>query len=105
MSKLIEFFDEFKTRHDFDLDELNILRERHDFLSCTDNIPVAWIVPIDEMCCQFKYENVSNIKIDQIFGNIVIQFKPEEYKEKYNPIIELLNKKISNIDKDLYLKL
>ena len=63
---LQKFYEEFKSRHDFEDEDLGILKERHPNINIT-NIPIAWIVIVDELLCRARKEGQIQ-SIDQSFG-------------------------------------
>lgn len=90
---------EFSIRHDFEDDDLDILKERWSNI-IFKNIPAAWIIIIDEMLCLLRYNNPIK-EIHQEFGQFITLFS-RELNPKQQQIIKRAEISIYNIDKDLY---
>jgi hypothetical protein len=92
----------FDARHDFDDEDMELLRERHSAVEFYD-IPTAWIVPIDEMLCLMRLRNPVEA-VRQVEGELVVVFKlgtPKERLDKYQRIVQAAENKIYDIDRDL----
>lgn len=104
MSSLLKYAEEFWNRHDFSYEELKTLSERHPSVKVSLNIPVAWIIPIDELLCRFRYNQVID-EIGQEFGQLIVRFKnrPEDQEKlsKYKDVVEEYEKRIREIDRDI----
>jgi len=100
---LQEFHKEFKDRHDFEDDDLELLQDRHPKTQIT-NIPIAWIIIIDELLCRDR--KVNKIKaIDQSYGFIVINYRGDSsVSERLGWAVEDAERKVRELDIDLYEK-
>lgn len=99
MSILLSIEKEFNHRHDFVDEDIIFLKNKFkniEFLK----IPVAWVSLIDQMLSETNNDSIKEIRQD--FGQFVILFKRECNKELKKKI-SIYDKKIKNIDKDLYL--
>lgn len=115
MNLLEDFSKEFRKRHDFYSEDLDVLFNKWDKTSFKD-IPEAWILPIDEMLLELSKINIFPISIQQQFGLLFVRYRELKLKEdlniKYSEISEDKSYlkiqseayyKIKSIDEDLYL--
>lgn len=91
---------EFDGRHDFEDDDLNILFERWPNIKF-ENIPVSWIVPVDEMLCHMRLNNPVK-EVRQHFGQLIVI--TDVLTDKQKKIVKATENKIYSIDKDLYAR-
>ena len=100
---LIDIKKQFDHRHDFDDSDFIILKKRHSSVNIL-NIPTAWIIPIDDLLCRFKNDQVIK-EVRQEFGQLIVIFKDRLQDQtqllNYKKIVEQFNCVIKNIDKDL----
>lgn len=94
----------FDMRHEFNDEDIDLLKERHPGVEIL-NIPVAWVVPIDQMLCDFRHSQAIS-KVEQQFGELCVVFKNRQQdqgrKEKYKNTVAKYEKIIKKIDADLY---
>jgi hypothetical protein len=107
MTTLAEFKKAFNYRHDFEDSDMQILHERHPSVRFS-NIPVAWLVPIDEMLCRFKY-NQAVQSVCQEYGQLIVVFKnrPKDRERftEYQSIVDECGGKLKLIDIDLHVRM
>lgn len=101
MSCLLEFKSTFDYRHEFEDDDLEVLKERWPNVGF-HNIPTSWIIAIDEMFCKLRYHNPIH-EIRQEFGQLVIIH--DELKFGQAGIIQEAENKIKAIDIDIHKEL
>lgn len=105
MSKLDTFKKEFDYRHDFEDSDMQLLCERHSDIQFS-NIPAAWILPVDEMLCKFKYNEVAKA-VRQEYGQLVVVLKSRPADQgrysKYRSIVDECEQKLKSIDMDLHI--
>jgi len=100
MNSLKHVKKEFNHRHNFEDEDIEILKERWVNVEF-ESIPVAWIILIDEMLTYLRYNNPIS-KIKQDFGQLIIQTNKKP-TEKQSAVIKLTEEKIRSIDEDLYI--
>lgn len=100
MSKLLDMSQIFHERHNFDDEDLQLLKERWPTVEF-ENIPNAWIIPIDEMLFRLRYNNPI-IKITQYYGQPVIYHS--ELNDKQRRIIKRAEQDLKQIDEDLNME-
>lgn len=95
---LFNFQEIFNQRHKFQHEDLQVLKERWPNIQF-NNIPDAWIWPIDILLSRLRYNNpISEIR--QEFGQICFIYnkKPSKYQ---NHVIKKCESEIYNIDFDI----
>jgi len=97
---LFEYKKIFDSRHEFNESETDVIRERYPSV-CISNIPVAWIVLIDEMLGKFRCSDLIK-SVGQEYGQLIILFSREP-EAKHKEIIEKVEQAIRDIDKDMEL--
>jgi hypothetical protein len=118
MNTILKYAKEFWDRHDISYEELKTLSDRHPSVKINFNIPVAWIVLVDELLCRFRYNQVIE-EIGQEFGQLIVVLKkdalllkdrdrnrPEDQGQliKYKEVVEQYDRRIREIDIDLAKK-
>lgn len=101
MTVLEKFVQEFNRRHDFEDSDIDILKERHPNIEFQD-IPVAWIVIIDQALSRLRYKKEKIKSVRQEYGQLIFQFDLEVFTPKTAEIIHHMHEQIKKIDKDLY---
>ena len=88
---------EFAARHDFDDDDLNVLKNNFSGISFA-NIPGAWIPLIDKMLCRISQRVRS---VEQHCGFLVVNWnsQPDEREEK---VVASIERRLYQIDEDLH---
>ncbi len=102
-SKINILSQEFQHRHDFDSEDLEVLRNNFPGVKI-GNIPEAWIILIDKML-QKIFNHVS--AIEQHFGFLVVNYIDYNEKDLYNvkKVVKSFENKLYAIDKDLHQEL
>jgi len=104
MSTLDTFKNEFDQRHDFEDPDIQLLYDRHADVEFS-KIPVAWVMPIDEMLCRFRYNRIAK-EVRQEYGQLIVTFKnrPEDQGRfaRYQSIVDECEGKLRAIDIDLH---
>lgn len=104
MINLNTFKKEFDHRHDFAGSDVELLGGRHPDVNIF-NIPVAWVFPVDEMLCRFRYNRAIK-EVRQEFGQLIVTFKNRPADQgrysKYKSIVDECERKIKSIDIDLH---
>lgn len=91
MNSLIQYKKEFDSRHDWDIEEENILKNNWPSIKF-ENIPQAWIIPIDKALLSLSdIESIKEIK--QYYGQIIVS----PHDKKFEKIVERLVK-VTDID-------
>ena len=89
----------FDYRHDFEGEDIQTIKERWPNVTF-HNIPLAWIIPIDEMLCRLRYDNPI-YEVRQEFGHLVVLSVPLNSNQKR--IIQQAEDEIYLIDVDLHM--
>jgi hypothetical protein len=85
---LIAYKKEFDYRHDWDLDEENILKSKWPTIKFK-NIPQAWIIPIDKT---LSTNNILDIKeIRQNYGHVIVLPHNNYIENKLENIIKKID--------------
>lgn len=95
---------EFNLRHNFDSEDIDILKERHPSVRFID-IPEAWIITIDEMLSSMRY--ATPVKEVRQFQGLLITILKNGLKskniEKYRIVINKKEQELYSIDMDLHI--
>ena len=70
----------FDERHEFGDDDLEVLKDRWPKVAF-QNIPLAWIIPIDEMLSAMRYDNPI-YEMRQEFGHLIVLSRPLKLNQK-----------------------
>ena len=88
---LLKYKKEFDSRHDWDSEEETQLKTNWPNI-CFENIPQAWIIPIDKILSKNNHDSVKEIK--QYYGQVIVL-----------PRNDILEKKLDNILKNIDIDL
>ena len=88
---------EFDKRHEFDTEDVKYLYKRYPKIKFS-NIPLAWVINIDDLLCDLPHSIISEIRQD--FGQPIFIFKDD--LSKYKSKIDECERRLLSIDKDLH---
>ena len=97
MISISQFSKEFNFRHDFDVDDIDILKKKYPEVKFL-NIPEAWIIQVDNMMQCLKSYNVVCVQQQYGFLSVILKESTPESKQ----IIQYFENKMYQIDIDLH---